>query len=196
MTLYDILGVDKNATQEQIKQAFKDMAKEKHEDKGGNHDDMVEVNRAYMVLRDKKRRDKYDRTGEEDMENFEFKFSGYVQQIFMNIIEQNDVDYKDLVQEFRDCNTLMVNENENKVLECQARLKRFNKVIKRLVGEGVVIQVVKNNILNVEREIEGIKDNIKFLKECGECLNSVHYKFDEAPPQQIYTFGNFNFTQR
>jgi len=196
MTLYEILGVDKNATQQEIKQAYKDMAKEKHEDKGGSHEDMIEVNRAYMVLRDKVRRDKYDRTGDEEMESFDLKFSQYVQQIFMNIIAQNDVDYKDLIQEFREYNGLMVDDNENKVLECQKQLNKLNKVVKRLSGEsGVVLQVVKNNVVNIEREIEGIKDNIKFLRECGECLMSVHYKFDEAPPQQSYEFHGFNFRQ-
>ena len=35
---YDVLGVNEHATNEQIKKAFKDIAKKEHPDRGGNED--------------------------------------------------------------------------------------------------------------------------------------------------------------
>jgi molecular chaperone DnaJ len=45
------LGVDKNSTADEIKDAYKMKAKENHPDKkGGNHEKMTDIVRAYGVL--------------------------------------------------------------------------------------------------------------------------------------------------
>lgn len=62
---YDILGVDKNASQDEIKRAFRKKAHEYHPDKGaGNEAKFKEVNEAYQVLSDATKRRQYDTYGE------------------------------------------------------------------------------------------------------------------------------------
>ncbi len=62
---YDILGVSKNASQEDIKKAFRRLAHEYHPDKkGGNEAKFKEVNEAYSVLSDDKKRAEYDTYGQ------------------------------------------------------------------------------------------------------------------------------------
>lgn len=64
---YDVLGVDRGATQDQIKQAFRRLAREHHPDV--RKDDpkaderFKEINEAYQVLSDPERRAQYDRYG-------------------------------------------------------------------------------------------------------------------------------------
>lgn len=61
---YKILGVNKNATEEEIKKAFRKLAHAHHPDKkGGNEDKFKEVNEAYSVLSDKNKRAQYDNFG-------------------------------------------------------------------------------------------------------------------------------------
>ncbi len=61
---YNILGIDKNASQEDIKKAFRKLAHQHHPDKsGGNVDKFKEINEAYQVLGDQKKREQYDRFG-------------------------------------------------------------------------------------------------------------------------------------
>lgn len=63
---YKILGVEKNATTDDIKKAFKKLAKVHHPDanKGDNNDTKFkEINEAYEVLKDPEKRAKYDRLG-------------------------------------------------------------------------------------------------------------------------------------
>lgn len=59
---YAILGVDKNATQEDIKKAFRTIAKQTHPDSGEGSDanKFKEANEAYGVLFDTKKRADYD----------------------------------------------------------------------------------------------------------------------------------------
>ena len=60
---YDILGVSKNATQDEIKKAFRKKAHELHPDKGGDEKAFKEVNEAYQAIGDEKKRQAYDLFG-------------------------------------------------------------------------------------------------------------------------------------
>lgn len=60
---YKILGVEKGASQDDVKRAFRKLAHEHHPDKGGNADKFKEVNEAYQVLGDAEKRKRYDQFG-------------------------------------------------------------------------------------------------------------------------------------
>jgi len=60
---YKTLGVDKSASQEDIKKAFRKLAHEHHPDKGGNAEKFKEASEAYSVLSDDKKRAQYDTYG-------------------------------------------------------------------------------------------------------------------------------------
>lgn len=57
---YKILGVGETATNEQIKKAFKDIAKKEHPDRGGNEAVFKEANEAHNTLKDSQKRHDYD----------------------------------------------------------------------------------------------------------------------------------------
>lgn len=60
MTYYEILGVHRKSTPEEIKEAWRRAAFDAHPDRGGSEEQMALVNEAYRVLSDKKLRRKYD----------------------------------------------------------------------------------------------------------------------------------------
>ncbi len=89
---YKILGVDKNASQDDIKKAFRKLAHEHHPDKkGGDDAKFKEANEAYSVLGDEKKRAQYDQFGSAgpggagfggagfNPNDFGFDFSGFQQ---------------------------------------------------------------------------------------------------------------------
>jgi molecular chaperone DnaJ len=62
---YSVLGVEKKASKDEIKKAFHKLAHKHHPDKpGGNDAKFKEVNEAYQILSDDKKRAQYDQYGQ------------------------------------------------------------------------------------------------------------------------------------
>jgi molecular chaperone DnaJ len=62
---YSVLGVNKNASQDEIKKVYRRLAHEHHPDKNkGNAEKFKEINEAYQVLSDSTKRRQYDQFGQ------------------------------------------------------------------------------------------------------------------------------------
>src|SRR3989338_2072030 len=62
---YNVLGVDKKASPDDIKKAFRKLAHKYHPDKGGTDEQKFkEITEAYSVLSDDKKRREYDAYGQ------------------------------------------------------------------------------------------------------------------------------------
>ena len=81
---YKILGADKNATQKDIKSAYRKLARKFHPDLNPNDKDakknFQQINEANEVLSDPEKRKKYDQYGEDWKHAEEFKNAGQYQQ--------------------------------------------------------------------------------------------------------------------
>lgn len=60
---YKTLGVPRNATADEIKKAYRKLARKHHPDAGGDEAKFKEINEAYEVLSDDKKRELYDQYG-------------------------------------------------------------------------------------------------------------------------------------
>jgi len=61
---YEVLGIGKSASDDEIKKAFRKKAVEHHPDKqGGDEAKFKEINEAYEVLKDERKRQRYDQFG-------------------------------------------------------------------------------------------------------------------------------------
>jgi len=63
---YKTLGVPRDATKDQIRKAFRNLARKYHPDAGGSKEKFQEINEAYEVLSDDKKRKIYDAYGTAD----------------------------------------------------------------------------------------------------------------------------------
>ena len=67
---YSILGVDRTATPDQIKLAYRRLASQHHPDKGGDTAQFQEIQEAYATLSDDAKRSIYDRGGNPNQAQF------------------------------------------------------------------------------------------------------------------------------
>ena len=63
---YKILGVEKSASPDELKRAFRKLAHQHHPDKGGKEEKFKEINEAYQVLSDESKKRNYDQYGSAD----------------------------------------------------------------------------------------------------------------------------------
>lgn len=106
---YKILGVPRDASEEEIKRAYRRLAHKYHPDKGGDEKKFKEINEAYQVLSDKKKREQYDKYGRVFEGNvppgYEYDFGGQRFQDFnwddfKEAFSFGFGDLEDLVEEF------------------------------------------------------------------------------------------------
>jgi molecular chaperone DnaJ len=85
MDLYNILGVNKNSTDDEIKRAYRKLSKKYHPDVNkdpGAEDKFKEISSAYEILSDPNKRNSYDRYGTNGGSSFDNGFGYNVNDIF------------------------------------------------------------------------------------------------------------------
>jgi len=88
MNYYEVLGVSRNSTPEEIKKAYRRLASAVHPDReGGDPEQMSRINKAYECLMDEHRREEYDRTGGESNPNpIDFRIQQKVMEMFAIVL--------------------------------------------------------------------------------------------------------------
>lgn len=196
--LYDILGVDKDATDEEIKAAYRNKAKKNHTDVGGDNDKMVAITKAYSVLKDPKKKEHYDNTGQEQLDGFDKRFRAFIQEIFIKIVETDtvDVEHMDLIDLFKQNLGGMLSNGQNLLNKTERNLKKMRSALERVTAEkdSAILEVMNGNVQRLEKEINLIELDIEFVEDCLEVLNSYHYKFDQREsPMNFHAGGTFSF---
>ena len=154
MNYYDILGVDRNASPEELKKAYRKKAQEFHPDKNPDNkeaeDKFKQVNEAYEILSDPQKRRMYNMTGRTGSSN---RATGH--NPFQGATAFNFRDWEDLMNVF----SFGANPREGKFRSGPKRGARPKKIIT------IEIQVDVYDVLHgLSREM-----NIEYEGKCDEC---------------------------
>ena len=96
---YKILGVDRKASPDEIKKSFRKLAMKYHPDRNKNdkaaEEKFKEINEAYEVLSDEKKRQIYDTYGHDGLKNSGYRGPGNFEDVFSSfgdIFGDDDID--------------------------------------------------------------------------------------------------------
>lgn len=126
--LYEELGVDKKATPEQIKKAYKRKASKAHPDKGGDSRAMVVINDAYKVLGDPEKRAHYDATGQETLTPLDAEIQNDTLQLIRTVLESDEIpETADVVGTARNMANERLRAIQNGTADLRRKIKKYEK---------------------------------------------------------------------
>ena len=132
--MYEVLGLTRDATQEQIKSAYKKLAFQHHPDKGGDPEKFKQISAAYEILGDEEKRREFDKPPQEDM--FSQFFGGFTNKRRSNRELELQVP---LVEAFFGCQKHVKITVEKKCFGCR-------KSCGKCQGSGFLKQIVQNGL--------------------------------------------------
>lgn len=136
-SLYEILGVPPDASAAVIKHAFRRLANKNHPDKGGDTEDMQQIQKAYDVLSDPDRRSRYDATGAVDQlpnpeDVLRSEALSLIAQAFEAVLDDLDPDQFDIVSKVTRVLHQHLVETEAKREDFKRKQDRAQRALKRL----------------------------------------------------------------
>lgn len=190
---YEILGLNRDATPEEVAAAFKRAAKKSHPDTGGSNDEFARVTQAALVLKDPSKRKRYDEDGtidENRPDNKQAQAMERVVNFFINSInatlDQNpgyqsvSLDQLDLVQGGRDWFNQQIGGCYEQINKVERQVKQFDRVLKRLKSKKKKDQLRKmleHHKGQIQRLIAANKAEIEVHKLSLEILED--YSFEQ-----------------
>lgn len=196
MDLYEIIGVAKSASKQQIKKAYRKKANIHHPDKGGDPAKFKALVLAYNILYDDDKRDRYDK-GEtaEDISKTELtesqKIINLVTQLFCQVVSNHDPQYENVPQIISKHITSTMTEIDKLIHIEEVKIGRFEKAIARIKtssDENVFVAAAKTQINNFNAQIERLKKELKTGEGAKKFLEAYSYDVDEQIMQ--ITFGH------
>ena len=174
---YEILGVDSNASEKEIKKAYHKKSLVEHPDKGGNEEKFKKINEAYEILKDNEKRQIYDKYGKNGLSN-ELKTSDNMFGNFFNNMFNNSFD-NNIFNMFNKNNVVKVTPilyNCNVTLEQICRRKvikiKYNTTV--LCDCYIEIKCTGCNGIGIKKQIIQLGPNViqQVNSQCNLCLGN------------------------
>ena len=196
---YETIGVDKKASQKDIKKEFRKKSSSMHPDKGGDEQEYQELTRAYMILKDPARRKHWDDTGSDRAPGSGINdVCKTAAEIFMQAIHQCNLEHDDLID-------LCIHQVQKKIEVGKAQNKKFEqdvakkeKALKRLKrkkkeGTNVLQSVIEHSIEGDKQAIAKNKETEEFLLKVIEYFREYEYEASKMPPRTRMNIGGLGY---
>lgn len=205
--LYDCLGVNKNASLDEIKKAYKKNAMIYHPDKNKNNPDALdkfkEISNAYDILSDETKRNEYDRLGDDRYNNggndmqgqvnpdelFERFFGsrghGFSHHFNFNSFGNNNNNCNDINQVYNaTLEEVYYGINKNIKLKIKNYCKKCIGKCDNCNGKGIINQIINMGFLTQMTtgpcdKCSGTGSSSKINKKCTECNGDGIYETEQ-----------------
>lgn len=191
---YETLGVPRDATQEQIRAAFRRVASEAHPDRqGGSTERMQAVNAAYAVLSDEERRAAYD-AGEFEGSPIAVA-RAILHSIFVSALRQNSQDpFKFATEQVNSSERIAKLEAGN----LRQAIERLESQRMRIAPKGksdLFHEALDAQIRAAEHELRGYEQNVENCKHVLQLLNDEYERgpnCKEPTTRPLYPYAGFD----
>lgn len=199
MNLYETLGVPRDATQAQIKKAYKKLAQRLHPDKPtGDAEKFQAIQHAYEILSDENNRAHYDRTGsDKGAPDYHSLATAHLSGLFSDITS-GDMRFN-IITEAKGMVAEKLAQFRSSEISHKANITKAEKHLNRVKtrkNENIFKMVLDARIATLKSELESFKHNMLILETMQELLQDYEdTKPEQADPfekSMLRHFGRFN----
>lgn len=201
--LYELLGVQRDATADEIHAAFRKLSKLHHPDKGGDPEEFRLMKLADEVLTDPERRARYDTTGDTgdngSPDQIKADALATLAQVLGMAIEAPVPMFggePDIVKTMRDillAKKLEIVSDKSRFGSKVVKLQKIKNKITVKSGENHLAAVLQSQIEHLNNNITQAERAIEIAKVALKDLERYMFEVDKAPPllMQPGQFGSF-----
>jgi DnaJ-class molecular chaperone len=190
--LYALLGIDKNASKEEIKKAFRKRARETHPDSDTPDEEAFrKVKQASTVLLDPKKREQYDTTGDvgDDSEEAEIErmAMNHIVAMFENFISLDNPEAADLMDTMSRKLKSESQKFSDQIVALEAKQAKLEKLVSRFTkkkksGNNLFQALMGTKIKQIGEHIKASQMLHLSLERAHKIVADYDYKFDVPPP--------------
>lgn len=188
MNLYKELKINKNATSEEIKKAYRESAKKYHPDKnnGKQLPEFEKITTAYNILSDNSKRKEYDDTGgySSNPQSINQLALQSLANLFMSIVKDQNYQFEktNLFSVMQNNLDIALRKENSKHREINKLIKRLQLIEKKISGENTLFNdMIKNDVKNQKLIQNNIQREIEMLNKALEIIKKYRYQVDEDP---------------
>lgn len=189
MNHYESLGVPKDADSETIRRAYRKRAQKSHPDKGGSKEQFHAIQKAWDVLGDPARREKYDRQGDDGpmLDTHQMALQSLAM-LLIQIVDQVDIEHTNIVE-------MMVNNTKEHQKQANQKLAAFKSKIekreramkrfkKKNPGQDMIANMLNADIAQQRIAIANVEREIEVCKKMIEIVSDYNYAEEIVKPAQ------------
>lgn len=184
MNPYEVLGLNSDATLDEIKKRYRQLAQELHPDRGGDGDKFSQVNLAYDILNDPIMKRSFDASG-----TFFFDQTIYTEakeqlgHVLWRQVEQCDPDHGDLILYMKNDARAVLKSVESEIEKTKTYHKKLSKIVYKLKlkknHENILATLVNIKINALENDLKMFERRIKVCNIMLIVLDNYHFSINE-----------------
>ncbi len=188
--LYETLGVDRDASPEDIRSAYRKRAKETHPDAGGTTEQFQAVAVAHRILSDDEKRRTYDQTGQIDdaPDNTEAMAAELIEEFLAMAVNDPNAKYLDLVIIMKDSIKKSMDEGAaqmGKMIAQEARARDLLRRFKTDKAKNTIAMLLNRRLASIRKSMTAMERRMKAHERALAIIGD--YSFDtEAPFHFVY----------
>jgi curved DNA-binding protein CbpA len=194
---YEILGVSQDATQAEIKKAYRRKSSENHPDKGGDAETMAQVNRAYECLGDVGRRRIYDETGADGQPTDQDRDAvSDVLSLLLRLIDAHNIE-SDLVALVQEQIRSAITQQKSMRINIERKQERLRRAAKKLKHKnaaadqhGLLTHLLFDRADSMDAEIEATKQNVERMERALALVSDYGWDIVQQLPGSVGASGS------
>ena len=179
--LYEILGVEKESTEKEIKKAYRDLSKIHHPDKGGDKEKFAKISEAYNVLSDSTKRKQYDDSGfVSNVQNNAAVLTSLVKQYYIPLVYENhNRTHVNIIGKFVEELNRLSEVIEKAINDYESKIEKLKASKDKLIFNGkenIISEMIQAEIDLFTNNVYGIKNQKNELIWCIDFMKAYEYK--------------------